>query len=103
MKEEEEEEEEGRRMRKRMARKREEYGKRRGSNSLGGRREALLGLTQHRRLKSIGTLGGTHHLDSLDSGFPPFKLIKTHWPRVELVRLAGWQAFCRQPRRERDV
>ena len=28
-----------------------------GSNSLGGRRQALLALTQHRRLKSIGRLG----------------------------------------------
>ena len=55
--------------------------------ALGGRRQALLSLTQHRRLKASnrqdwGTQGtqGTHHLDSglwpLDFWIPPLELIK---------------------------
>ena len=84
-----------RKIRKKMAEKLEGYG--RGPNSLGGRRQALLGLTQHRRLKASADWG-THHLDSgfLDS---PLELIKRKCPGVELVRLP----VCRQPKEGREV
>ena len=54
-----------RRIRKRMEGNGRDMGV--GSNSLGGRRQALLGLTQHRQdfKKHRQTWGGTHHLGFL--------------------------------------
>ncbi len=79
-------------------------------HSLGGRRQALLSLTQHRRLKASnrqdwGTQGtqGTHHLDSglwpLDFWIPPLELIKKNLLARCRIGQAGL-SVCRRPRKE---